>query len=57
VTSSASALQVYEQQERERELMDEIIPDIPKDEQDYLDLTLDDEAALLCEYLARLSSL
>lgn len=45
-----------ERREHEKELMDEILADIPKSEEEYLDLSLDDEAAVLCEYLARLSS-
>jgi hypothetical protein len=44
-------------EERKKELIDEIITDIPNNEDDYLDLSLDDEAALLNEYQARISSL
>jgi len=36
---------------------EEILPDIPRDDDDYLDLTLDDEATFLDEYKSRLASL
>jgi hypothetical protein len=55
--SSESQALDQQRQEHEKELIDEIIADFPTNEEDYLDLTLDDEATLLCEYLARLSSL
>ena len=41
---------------KEREAVDMIIPDIPKEEEDYLDLTLEEEAAYLQEYMALLTS-
>jgi len=44
-------------QKHERELMDEIIPDLPQSDDDYLDLTLDDEASFLQEYNGRILSL
>ncbi|XP_074663116.1 NEDD8 ultimate buster 1-like [Tubulanus polymorphus] len=39
-----------EQIQKEKDAMDAIVPDIPEDEDSYLDLTLEDEATFLNEY-------
>ena len=47
-----SSAKSREELERERQLVDNIIQDLPQDEDEHLDLTLDEERHLLHEYLA-----
>jgi len=46
-----------DQAERDRIIHEEIVPDIPTHDEDYLDLALDEEEGLLLEYQALLTSL
>jgi hypothetical protein len=41
---------------KERRTIEELVSDLPEDEEDYLDLTLQEEAQYLEEYLAKVSS-
>lgn len=61
VASQASSNDDLEQQrqanqERVKLIEEEIIPDIPQNEEDHLDLELEDEAAIFEEYKALLAS-
>ncbi|XP_062613974.1 NEDD8 ultimate buster 1-like [Saccostrea cucullata] len=42
--------------EEERRTIEDLVSDLPKDEEDYLDLTLQEEAQYLEEYLAKVNS-
>ena len=42
---------------KEKEAIDRIVNDIPEDEEEHLDLTLDEEAQFLTEYTTLLNSL
>ena len=56
-TSDATEANGMTQEERDRIINEEIAPDIPIHDEDYLDLALDEEEELLNEYQARLMSL
>ena len=45
-----------EEQRRENKLIESVIEDLPRDEEDHLDLMLEEEATFLGEYKAYLSS-
>jgi hypothetical protein len=57
ILASSSTSVDAQERERQRELFEEIIADMPQDENDYLDISLDDEEALLADYKARLLSM
>ena len=57
LVGSPPAQNSREQIEREKEAIENIVPDIPESEEDYLDLVLDDEARFVQEYKVLLTSL
>lgn len=45
------------QRKEEKEAIDRLVSDLPEDEEDYLDLTLEEEREFLTEYQALIKSL
>ena len=56
-SESSSPTKSAEEKEKEKDAIAEIIPDIPQDEDDHLDLTLEEEASFLQEYQTLLHSI
>ena len=54
---STSPVKSPEELKKEKEAIDRIVNDIPEDEEEHLDLTLDEEAQFLTEYTTLLNSL
>lgn len=46
-----------EQRKEEKEAIDRLVSDLPENEEDYLDMTLDEEREFLAEYLVLVKSL
>lgn len=40
----------------QKQAIEDVLPDIPDHEEDYLDITLEEEAAFIAEYKARIDS-
>ena len=53
---ASSPVQTEEERKREADLIDTIIPDIPEEEEDYLDLTLEEEQEFLQQYKSLLQT-
>ena len=56
-SESTSPVKSPEELKKEKEAIDRIVNDIPEDEEEHLDLTLDEEAQFLTEYSTLLNSL
>ncbi|XP_033730373.1 NEDD8 ultimate buster 1-like, partial [Pecten maximus] len=56
-SSSSGATSPYEDSRKQKEVLDDLVSDIAKDEDDYLDLTLHDEAEFLNQYKTLLESI
>lgn len=50
-------LKTPEQRKEEKEAIDRLVSDLPENEEDYLDMTLDEEREFLTEYLVFVKSL
>ena len=57
VLECTSPVKSPEELKKEKEAIDRIVNDIPEDEEEHLDLTLDEEAQFLTEYTTLLNSL
>ncbi len=57
VFSDGSPEKSPEEEKREKEAIERIVKDIPEEEEEHLDLTLEQEAEFLSQYLALLKSL
>lgn len=55
-SSPSEAGPSHRSSEEEEKAIKELVSDLPEDEEDYLDLTLQEEAQYLEEYLAKVNS-
>lgn len=57
ITDEASNKKTADQLREEKEAIDRLVSDLPEDEEDYLDISLDEEKQFLQEYKSLILSL